>query len=515
MLKDALKKTKDNVVDGKWTKKQAEEYLAYFCFQKKFVDKVIQASENIRVLETANKNQDKDPQHYADVMEMVLEDEDSFTPVECPPLWNRGVALHQHIDVLMHLVFLGAVDGTLKFIHEWLKQHTKYASFMRLANTRLNVIRRLNLKWCKTMPYKGNKLGGWVSENYLALARVCKWFFLILEGVGRDEEEYTEPTKTDTTKWTVKENRKWLKVRGLDTKGLAEELRRRVAEFIEQPGGPPPILPPPAGTIDDVFDLVSAMFDMVKSIMITSCGDDEVKEADRCIKRFLSLFVQLENNMNTGKKKPQWISSYTFPCLLNLPEAMKEFGPLRNFWEGSVKGEGFLRFLKPEHGMIGIRWMWEMMVLERVLQKKMLAAIAGGTLPLDWEDNGATDEDEKEHSYANREFFKYPGISNILQDFDDNVPLSVVKTSCRQIGMVTRNNSVFLLKKMEPRRTVTLRGMQFIHFIMEKQFIPANEQVVDMTLDTIHVSNACLFLPHPTQKNYYYGVRSDWSEMHV
>ena len=226
-------------------------------------------------------------------MEMVLEDEKSFSPLETPPLWNRGVSMHQHIDVLMHLVFLGAVDGTIKFIHEWLKLQSKYSSFMRLASKRLNVIRRLNLNWCKAIPYKGNKLGGWVSENFLAFARICKWFFLILDNVGRDEDEFVEPT-TNQNKWTAKENRAWLKIRGIDGTGNAMELRMRVANLRNQEGGPPSPLQPPGGTIDDIFDLVAAMFGMVKSVMVTSCGDAEVMEADFRIKLFLTHFARLE-----------------------------------------------------------------------------------------------------------------------------------------------------------------------------------------------------------------------------
>lgn len=195
---------------------------------------------------------------------------------------------------------------------------------------------------------------------------------------------------------------------------------------------------------------------------------------------------------------------------------MNEFGPLRNFWEGSVKGEGILRFVKPEHGTIGLRNDWDIMVITRVLQKKMLAAIAGGTLPLDWQDDDdAPDDNDEEHSYANREFFKYPGISHALKDFDDNVPLSVVETSCGRFAIATRNNSLLLVQKVEPGRTISFHGILFVNFKIEQQFIPPNERIPDMTLQSVGISNAYLFLPHPTQKNYYYGVRSDWSEMTI
>ena len=514
LLKNAVTKTANNVTNGTWSKKQAEEYLAYFCVQKTFANEIIRRYENIRVLGIASANLDQDHQEYANVMEMVLEDEEAFTPVDTPPLWSRGASLNQHIDVLMHLVFLGAVDGTLKFIHVWLKKQSKYSSFMRLASTRLNVIQKLNLKWCKAMPYKGNKLGGWVSENYLAFARVCKWFFLILDNVGRDEEEYVEPTKPQN-KWTKKENTGWLKIRGLDTKGNALELRTRVATLQQKEGGPPPVLEPCGGTIDDVFNLVSAMFLMVRSVMVKSCGNDEVKEAERCIKLFLTRLVQFEKLMITDGNKARWISSYTFPCLLNIPDIMREFGPMRNYWEGGIKGEGFLRFLKPEHGTIGIRQSWEKMVMERVVRKKILAVIAGGTTSADWEESQNVSYDEKEeqdHSYATREFFKYPSVAAVYKSYFDSVPLSIVRTVCGRIGMVTRTNSIILLKPTEPTRMLELRGMWFANLKIDEQFIRENDKIVDMTLDSVQLESAFLLLPHPNQKNFYYGVDSHWNE---
>ena len=311
-LRKTIKNTESNVISGNWSKKEAEEYLSYYCIQKKMVDEVIRRSENIRVLEIATKNKEKNHQEYADVMEMVLEDEKSFSPLETPPLWNRGVSMNQHIDVLMHLVFLGAVDGTIKFIHEWLKLQLKYSSFMRLASKRLNVIRRLNLNWCKAIPYKWNKLGGWVSENFLAFAKV--------------------------------------------------------------------------------------------------------------------------------------------------------------------------------------------------------------TMSADWEDekgNQEEDNEQQQHRYERQEFFKYPSIATIFKDFVDNVPLSVVQSSCGKLGMVTRSDSVILLKNVEHSRHILLRGMNFIHFKIEQQFIGDNDRILDMTLESIQVTKAYLLLPHPNQKNFYYGISSDWAEMDI
>ena len=55
-----------------------------------------------------------------------------------------------------------------------------------------------------------------------------------------------------------------------------------------------------------------------------------------------------ESDNNMKRKKLYWLSHYNFMSLLNLPEAMKMYGPLTNLWEGANQGEGYLRYAKPK-----------------------------------------------------------------------------------------------------------------------------------------------------------------------
>ena len=72
------------------------------------------------------------------------------------------------IDVPMHLIFLGAVSNVIGFIHSWLKKHGRYANFMRLAASQSTSFVKIKLPWLRMLQYKGDKLGGWVSENYVS-----------------------------------------------------------------------------------------------------------------------------------------------------------------------------------------------------------------------------------------------------------------------------------------------------------------------------------------------------------
>ena len=70
----------------------------------------------------------------------------------------------------------------------------------------------------------------------------------------------------------------------------------------------------------------------------------------------LKIVEKLRSKYQKQKTNPTWLSHSNCMSLLNLPEMMEEFGPLRNFWEGGNFGEGFLRLTKPTLNKITQNW---------------------------------------------------------------------------------------------------------------------------------------------------------------
>jgi len=117
-----------------------------------------------------------------------------------PVLWNRGVPLSCHIDVPMHLLFLGIVKATTELVNSWLASKGWNLMVISRTNITMDIIRNLNLTWCRTLS-KWSKLGsrklcttGWVSENYLAIARLYVWYYseLITKVMPKDSRDYVE-----------------------------------------------------------------------------------------------------------------------------------------------------------------------------------------------------------------------------------------------------------------------------------------------------------------------------------
>ena len=63
-------------------------------------------------------------------------------------------------------------------------------------------------------------------------------------------------------------------------------------------------------------------------------------DLERYIKMFLTMFHKVDQGSNGGssKKKPMLITKMNFLTLLNLPECIRQFGPLRLLWEGGGMG---------------------------------------------------------------------------------------------------------------------------------------------------------------------------------
>ena len=125
----------------------------------------------------------------------------------------------------------------------------------------------------------------------------------------------------------------------------------------------------------DIQELTRAMVAMVASVMAPQYGPGEITDMDIIIRLFLTRLSKVEQALRdaTGesRKIPKWLSSYNFVCLLNLPNAAKYYGPLRNTWEGGMRGEKFIQAMKPELAQ-GKRGTWQVYALTNILQDATL-----------------------------------------------------------------------------------------------------------------------------------------------
>ena len=211
----------------------------------------------------------------------------------------------------------------------------------------------------------------------------------------------------------------------------------------------------------------------------------------------------VENTTSTKKKIPGWISSCNFVCLLNLPDAMREFGPLRNLWEGSYQGEGYLRIAK-KHMKTGLRGNWTFNTLKKVLQEKSFFHILKK-----YRDEDISNENTTE--VFSGSFYSYKSRHKAFYDYHNGKPLSVIYFDNNSFGFIFNNGNVFLPIQID----------QYIGLINGCHYHYWNFPEENIETDIMFGKNLnyCLLLPRylitkeERHKEQYTLITNNWTEI--
>ena len=152
---------------------------------------------------------------------------------------------------------------------------------------------------------------------------------------------------------------------------------------------------------------------MLSRVMADTTTPELIKSVDRHVCLFLDYYEAFDKNLRTSDSYPSWTSHYNFLSLLNLPDQMSRYGPVRNMYEGGTKGEAFITYIKPEL-VAGLRKFWAFNVLRKVMRRLALSCIK-----LDDVNN----EDPDEHTVSGM-FKLYKGLVEVRGKIHAHLPLS-------------------------------------------------------------------------------------------
>ena len=411
-LKKAVNLVQASFASGKkWAKNKVEAYLGVEC---------INSSTQIMVLEHAKKAGQA----------IAPEDKQKFP---CPASWDKTGPgeLSLYIDTLMHMVFSGVVSTTIMKITLWLTEQSKKKTFLDNIAPLLDFAGDdFNISgWLKLFPFKSEKMGGWVSENYLAMARICLWFYQNLPDITQPVDDFDLPAAgMAVEEWTDKQMENWLWERQLDMGGSRSEWRATIAAHLCSNPNSIPVRA--RKRVQDVQAVLESMVRMIECIMSPVVDVEHSKRTAIAIRIFLSKYnawdisfkgktkkkkgtkekkemkkkqkkkseekeeeeqsPEMQNEeqsrdekerktteMQTTRKrskeqdeeggavievealfegvqavpgkeqeaqlaKGSFIAATgNFAGLLNIPDAMLQYGPLPQFWEGDFKGEAY------------------------------------------------------------------------------------------------------------------------------------------------------------------------------
>jgi hypothetical protein len=475
----AVDTTHTKILQGLWTKDKAHTYLRVHGVNKKSASEVIDNASNCRKLASAAQGT---LAHTA----LALEAErhpSMYKKWKPPAFWNRNVPMERFVDAPMHLLFLGITKTIVTMIHEWLRLRDQNTIFLRYARKAMLLPYKLGLDWCKAIPYGGGKLGGYIAENYLAIGRLSGWFYSVLPSmIGRPPRiRINDPTEdVDKATWTIPQLRKWLFNRGLPNHGHRHILMVRITACYDDQGLPPPVIIPPmlpqepqhtnairGGPVWNTQFCVSALQCMLSRLMKKSVTEQLALDCERHIFIFLSYFDEFDKRVRDHTKQPPtWISSYNFLSLLNLPDVMRMYGPLRNLWEGGGQGEKVLTIVKPT--WCGFRKSWRLNMLDRMLRRMAIdrmrakAQHLNETVELGDNNDGeeavailvesGVEEDEQANTQSpnGRNFIIYRSDTRVRSAIQERAAISVVRVASGEFGCIINPTQWLELK---PTRT--------------------------------------------------------------
>ena len=418
-LKQVVKLAHEKIAARDWNKATAHAYLRRYCLNTDAREEVIECATNCGIRENAIRNNDHVTAQAA--KELMAEEPHKHVKWKYPAIWDSGLNIQQVAEPCMHLLFLGIVKNlTISDIPEWASQQNKLSTIRRELLQRTSEVEKLHLAWCKVQPYKGEKLGGWYSENFMGFARIAPWAYSCIERI-REDPPFIVPDKA-INRWTVEECKDFLRSRRLPLQGKVKILRERVNDNLELP------IPEPVGASKkDVRKMILCMWQMISFMMgMTELENknSQVLLTESLIRLFLTSLETLDKKTRilTGVKWPTWVTQYNYQCLLNIPEQIRILGPIRNRWEGGKRGEGFLRIVKPivQSG----RKNWKKNLLKKIVQQKSLIQVNREGDETDSDVDDDTEDNNQRHEPQS--FVIYSSLAGILRDWATAKVLSVV-----------------------------------------------------------------------------------------
>ena len=137
----------NNLVSGRWSEKSAKSFLKVQGMNNFIIDMIIEHALNERKFNYVMSTYDQQSPEYRYMFKEKQLNPSKFTIIQNPAFWKSNIDLHQCIDAVMHLIFLGIVKLTITEVLSWLSSHKKKTLFGKHISKNLSVLIDMKLDW--------------------------------------------------------------------------------------------------------------------------------------------------------------------------------------------------------------------------------------------------------------------------------------------------------------------------------------------------------------------------------
>lgn len=459
-IQNAIILITNEILEANIKQSECKAYLKTFGINVDAQDQIIENAMNMKRWKDAEENKDDDPKTFR---EMCLEKEKfpaTFEMFRMPSAWyHRTCDISVFADVPMHLLMLGVVKTIMITVGDWLRSLKKNSIFKKAVEGILNEIKSLNLEWCKILEYpKTDKTGGWVSENFAAMARLGEWFYSMIHFL------------------------------------FPEDIRQASidSDRVVQPG--------------QIQQLIGSMCLMIKTLMSSNSRAHDAEKLEALIRYFLINYDNVtDGQLNKGLAP--WVTHYNMLCLLNLPDVLRQYGSMRNIWEGGMDGEAYVKKAKKKL-RAGLVNQWQVWAIESLLKEEIYA---------EWKADTKESDIIAEHKAKLRSLCKvYRNYTEARRAYDSGKPFSCLQINT-EIYLCHRDKGKIIGKLVVVEECIHhLNGMNYYKVTLKKKRIEFRLN----TEPAYFVYVGALFLPYLNKTGYpngrdnnaaYCFVKSDWS----
>ena len=467
MLTEAVNLTTTKIVTGKWTATAAKSYLSTCCINNNGYQELMNHCGNIKALRNSQFSVIGDEN-----AQMIIKDANKY-PYKYEvwkggPYWMSNIEIKCFMDVIMHLLFLGVVKAYKEIVSDFIKKEKRWFRIEHKIDDTYEMIANYSLYWIPIITANN----GWVSENYLGYSRLIKWYYL-------------------PNKLPIKRHEK------------CKDAQKKLCLFHKMTG---------------------SLYSMLAVILARKTNHLHIIKTDRNIKLFLSNLDRFQRHLEAQKDdeieksfKPIWLSKYNFQSLLNIPECMRNYGPSINYWEGSLRGEGYLRHVKPK--LTNVRGKnWQKNTHEKLLEEVSIDKLVHNYTV--FHDSGRIMKHKREERKP-KMYHRYETLHEVRMLIKNGSPLSLVRLSDGTYKVVLCYGQKCKLKGVEVEFT---HAMDIKNLEMSMHDITIKDECNDLDLKDVEegdMVNYLLCLPkikdvndiHNRTRYQYYIIDSNWREM--
>ena len=276
------------------------------------------------------------------------------------------------------------------------------------------------------------------------------------------------------------------------------------------------------------FFILASLYAMISSIMIEYTHDDVIRQCERNIKIFLSCLHELElvdkkecEDTRDSKNNPIWLSKYNYQSLMNLLFTMQRFGPLKNYWEGSMQGEGSLKLIKPTINNLKAR-NWHVNTHIKLLEERVFDRILQTYTQEEIADNGMKEFQKMKYlreSRVRKMIHKYKSLYDLHVVFRRQYAINCVMMDDNQLYILIQNankcNTVSVSLKIAytgniERINMNLHSVNIDQKLIDKDLKEVDEHKIKSYLVGLPINIECA---KEENTNIYYFIDSNWMEL--